>query len=857
MYPFHNNSGLMNWQYYQNGHIPYSHPFQAMGNQSYDMTSIMQYNAWQSQMNRYSPLDSFTTHTTKVLADAINQGAELHNQVSTDVNIWCDTNKSLESTTISPETQITNCEVTSPNEVCSDESPWHSTVKITLPAISPSVTQINDPIQLSPISGEKTLHVSPDNITSDEWIDWAKCKLAYTDKDEVSEWSSNLDICLPDLNEREPTTETLEHTTENNTIFDDTNIDILNFNQNESVKINDDCKEMSEELLIEENIESNHLKNSKESEILLSVNNTIEKINTEINCSDNSKLKEISSSENTSTENMKAGSNGLNNSKESEILPSENNAIENINEEMDHSNFTKEIEISPSENTSIEKMDVESDRSDTLNFNQNESAKINDDCKEMSEELLIDENIQIDHSNNSKESEMLQSEKNTLENIYAKCNFTNNLKVLEIADSENNTTEYMNAESNSSNKSKDSEILSSENYATEKINDKINSSNITKELEIPPSENTLIENMDVESNGSSNLKEFVKSPFKSSTIENTNSQINVFNITKDLEISLSENTAFKNMDVESNGSCNLKNNILSISENTATENKNIDSDGVNISKELKVSLTKNTANEIRNEEHQCFKLLEESSMDINPQVGCTIKSENSMDNVFGGHDSHRIVTLRLHLKKTCTGIWVVKNRLNQNIIENNDYENIEMYGNEQINERYIKCELPSQIVECKLEDGKSKEWDIKSFECKKCSKVFNLKTSLNNHMLTHSNIKPFICSFCGKAFKLKNTLNIHILGQHTNERPFKCNLCSKGFYQKGALKSHSITHTGEKPYRCEICEKGFTQSGSLKIHMRTHSEKKQLFDCPFCNKNFILKRTMIAHMKSHNMENEI
>ena len=209
--------------------------------------------------------------------------------------------------------------------------------------------------------------------------------------------------------------------------------------------------------------------------------------------------------------------------------------------------------------------------------------------------------------------------------------------------------------------------------------------------------------------------------------------------------------------------------------------------------------------------------------DMEKYGGFTSECENFSKSNFEDSKSQKRDNLILYFKRTATDLWVVKNKSSTNTSEKNEKR------------------------------PKSKECQEKSFECKKCPKTFSHKTSLNNHMLTHSKIKPHICSFCEKAFKFKNTLKTHILGQHTNERDFICHVCDKRFYQKGTLKSHLVIHTGDKPYKCTICEKGFTQGGSLKLHLYTHSENKP-FNCMFCNKGFIKSSIFNAHMKSHQGE---
>lgn len=81
------------------------------------------------------------------------------------------------------------------------------------------------------------------------------------------------------------------------------------------------------------------------------------------------------------------------------------------------------------------------------------------------------------------------------------------------------------------------------------------------------------------------------------------------------------------------------------------------------------------------------------------------------------------------------------------------------------------------------EDGK--------FQCRQCSKSFQLQRLLNRHMKCHSDIKRYLCTFCGKGFNDTFDLKRHTR-THTGVRPYKCNLCEKSFTQRCSLESHCL-----------------------------------------------------------------
>nr|XP_061837099.1 zinc finger protein 845-like [Nerophis lumbriciformis] len=136
--------------------------------------------------------------------------------------------------------------------------------------------------------------------------------------------------------------------------------------------------------------------------------------------------------------------------------------------------------------------------------------------------------------------------------------------------------------------------------------------------------------------------------------------------------------------------------------------------------------------------------------------------------------------------------------------------------------------------------------------CSVCAESFTKKSSLTQHMTTHTGEKPFNCSVCGNSFSQNIKLTRH-MRTHTGEKPFKCSVCGKSFSIKSLLTQHMRTHTGEKPFSCSVCGKRFSIKSNLTQHMRTHKGEKT-FKCSVCGKSFSIMSNLTQHVRTHTSE---
>ncbi|CRL05999.1 CLUMA_CG018952, isoform B [Clunio marinus] len=94
----------------------------------------------------------------------------------------------------------------------------------------------------------------------------------------------------------------------------------------------------------------------------------------------------------------------------------------------------------------------------------------------------------------------------------------------------------------------------------------------------------------------------------------------------------------------------------------------------------------------------------------------------------------------------------------------------------------------------------------KMLQCHICSKLFNTKNKLNQHMVGHNNLRKWKCKICEMSFNFKKLLQMHTRAVHENERSFACSFCEKKFFKKYDLTVHVRLHTGDFPYVCPVQE---------------------------------------------------
>ncbi|KFO36307.1 zinc finger protein 764 [Fukomys damarensis] len=140
----------------------------------------------------------------------------------------------------------------------------------------------------------------------------------------------------------------------------------------------------------------------------------------------------------------------------------------------------------------------------------------------------------------------------------------------------------------------------------------------------------------------------------------------------------------------------------------------------------------------------------------------------------------------------------------------------------------------------------------KPFQCPDCGKGFGRASSLSKHRAIHRGERPHSCPDCGRAFTQRSALTTH-LRVHTGEKPYRCADCGRCFSQSSALHQHQRVHSGKTPFPCVDCGRAFAHASDLRRHVRTHTGEKP-YPCPDCGRCFRQSSEMVAHRRTHSGE---
>jgi len=137
-----------------------------------------------------------------------------------------------------------------------------------------------------------------------------------------------------------------------------------------------------------------------------------------------------------------------------------------------------------------------------------------------------------------------------------------------------------------------------------------------------------------------------------------------------------------------------------------------------------------------------------------------------------------------------------------------------------------------------------------------CSRTFDKKWKLEEHISSHTGDRPFICTEpgCDKSFVRKAHLQRHALS-HSDERPFSCSTCSSSFKVLSNLRKHEKIHAGKKPYSCHVaeCSSAFLKKTQLYSHLLAAHEISTPFKCEVCGTSFTTQSHLNRHTQNQHL----
>ncbi|XP_058463271.1 zinc finger protein 558-like [Malaya genurostris] len=166
-------------------------------------------------------------------------------------------------------------------------------------------------------------------------------------------------------------------------------------------------------------------------------------------------------------------------------------------------------------------------------------------------------------------------------------------------------------------------------------------------------------------------------------------------------------------------------------------------------------------------------------------------------------------------------------------------------------QRCKRCDLQ---FETKKDLDKHKRLEHRDFMCDTCGLSFEQKFALETHRKRHENIRQFKCEYCPMEYYTRPEMLLHVKQVHLNAFQVKCTECGLSFKTKSTLNQHIKTHTNQRTHTCSVCGYGFKSYTHLNRHIKSvHQDVR--YNCEHCEISYGRKDKLRMHMeKVHNIQ---
>lgn len=165
-----------------------------------------------------------------------------------------------------------------------------------------------------------------------------------------------------------------------------------------------------------------------------------------------------------------------------------------------------------------------------------------------------------------------------------------------------------------------------------------------------------------------------------------------------------------------------------------------------------------------------------------------------------------------------------------------------------------RCKRCDVEFETKKELDKHKRLEHRDFMCDTCGLSFEQKFSLETHRKRHADVRQFKCEYCPMEYYTRPEMLLHVKQVHLNAFEVKCPDCGLSFKTKSTLNQHVKTHTNQRTHTCSVCGFGFKSYTHLNRHVKSvHQDVR--FNCEHCEISYGRKDKLRMHMeKVHNIQ---